>query len=408
MDERSAGLQKEIGQKRLDTHLSPNERGRSYLGVAAPMIGISMNSRASKSLVSILLFALLATAPGPATAANPLDAELVLPSETCRGLFIVPVTFGEGTGTTLDFLLDTGSSWTFLDPGALRGIAGGDGRAGKASFQGVRIGPLELGRLRASVLPMRDLCLAVGREFDGILGFPAFRNVLLTLDYPAEEIRVSSGSLPRPDGREIFRVHGKRPHLKVAIGNRRIKLLVDSGSTSHFQLKASDRLTWSVEPRPATCLVGVGGLVVREGGRLDGAVRFGPLDFENPVVILGGSEGQVGWHVLRHFVLTFDQKNKRMRMQADRTDPVRMAPLVGTGLAYDPRPEGLRVVRVFSDTSAEAAGLREGDLIVAIDGIPVHSRGCVSRSDVGQQQVFLYLRDGIRTEATVETEALVP
>ena len=61
-----------------------------------------------------------------------------------------------------------------------------------------------MGTLRAPVLRLHTLSLAVGRDVDGILGFSAFDDVLLTLDYPAEEIRVSGGRLPRPDGREIF------------------------------------------------------------------------------------------------------------------------------------------------------------------------------------------------------------
>ena len=98
-----------------------------------------------------------------------------------------------------------------------------------------------------------------------------------------------------------------------------------------------------------------------------------------------------------------------MRMLTDRTDPVQMAPLVGTGLAYDPRPEGLRVVRVYPGTSAEAAGFRQGDVIVAIDCTPVHQRGCGQAERVaGRRQVFSYFRDGIRAEATLETEILVP
>ncbi len=353
--------------------------------------------------------ALLIPAQAPAAVANPGHTELVLPSETCRGLFIVPVTFGGEPGTTLDLLLDTGASWTFLDPRAMQKILGGEIRAGKMSFPNARIGPHEFGPLRAYALSMRALNLAVGREFDGILGFPAFRDVLLTLDYPAKEIRVSSGSLPRPDGREIFRVTGKRPHLAITGGSHRFKVLIDSGATGRFGLRPSDVSTWSVEPRPATISVGAQGVEVHHGGRVDGAIQVGPLEFEDPVVILSGGERLVGWQVLRHFVLTFDQNHKRMRMQTDNAGPVRMAPLVRAGLAYNPRPEGLRVVRVFPGTSAEAAGLRVGDLIVAIDGIPVYQQECGEFSVIaGQQQVFSYTRDGVRAEATIETEVLIP
>jgi hypothetical protein len=304
-------------------------------------------------------------------AADAVAAELVLPSETCRGMFIMQVTFGEADGedTTLDLLLDTGSSWTILDPRALRKLA-------RVSPEVARIGPYELGPIKARALPMRDFGLALGRDIDGILGFPDFREVLLTLDYPSGEVRVSSGSLPRPDGREFFRISGRRPHLKLAIGDRRVKFLLDSGFTGRFQLKSPRRLRWSAEPRPATSFLTVHGVGLHEGGRLEGAIRFGPLEFDNPVVILGGGEAQVGWHVLRHFVLTFDQKNNRMRLQSPRTTSVRMGSLIGAGLAYASLPEGLRVAWVFPGSSAEASGLREGDLIVAIDDVPVYPRGC--------------------------------
>jgi len=379
----------------------------AFFGIHGASSGSERPSGASKAL--ILLFVLLIAAQVPAARANPADAEVVLPSEFCRGMFIVPVTFGEGEGTTLDLLLDTGSSWTILDPKALRGLVAAGSRIRKASFKSVRIGPHKIGPLQASVLPMKSISLAVGRELDGILGFPAFRDVLLTLDYPAGELRVSRGSLPRPDGREIFRALGKRPHLEAGIGDRRVKLLLDSGFTGRFEFRRSDFAKWTVVPRPATSHLDVEGVAVLDGGRPEETIRFGPLDFENPVVILGGDR-LAGGQVLRHFVLTFDQKKNRMRMRANHTEPVRMPPLVGAGLGYAPRPEGLEVVAVFPGSAAEAAGLRKGDLVVAIDGVPVHPRGCGdSRSgSAGQRRVFSYIRDDIRAEAEIETEALVP
>ena len=338
-------------------------------------------------------------------------AEEVLPSETCRGLFIVPVTVGEAEGATLDLLFDTGASRTFVDPGALAGLVDPGTRVGKVLFRSARIGGHELGPLRASVHPMKTLSLALGREIDGILGFPAFRDVLLTLDYPAEEMRVASGRLPRPDGREIFSVTGsKRPHLNVEVGGRRLRLLVDSGSAGRFQLKPTDTTVWSVAPRPVGASVLFASVVVKEGGRLGSAIQFGPLRFEEPVVAIWSGTRLAGWHVLRHFVLTFDQKKKRMRMQPNGTAPVRLAPQVGSGLAVRPRAEGLEIMQVFSGTSAESAGLLEGDLIVALDGTPVHERGCrdPGAGPAGRREVVSYLRDGVRSEVEIETELLVP
>ena len=86
----------------------------------------------------------------------------------------MPVTVGEGEGRTLHLLLDTGSSWTFVDPGAMRRVLGRQVRAGKVLFRDARIGGHVLGPLQARVYPMGPLGLTLGRDIAGILGFPAF------------------------------------------------------------------------------------------------------------------------------------------------------------------------------------------------------------------------------------------
>jgi hypothetical protein len=306
-------------------------------------------------LATLLAMALLSS---PATSATE-PAGMVLPSETCRGLFFVPVTFGEGDGATLDLLLDTGASRSYLDAGALRRVPDRAGGGRKVSLEHARIGRFEIGTLQASGLRLRTLGLALGREVDGILGYPAFRDVLLTLDYPAGEIRVSRGRLPRPDGRQVFPYRGfRRPHIDAVVGGRTMKILLDSGATGRFALLPTRNLAWSVEPRPMKTSVGVGHVTVGEGGRLADPIRFGPLTFESPIVTLVGDESFAGWHVLRHFVLTFDQKQKRIRMQPHGADPIRLASWVGMGVGLRPRSEGLEILEVFAGTSAAAAGLR--------------------------------------------------
>ena len=95
-------------------------------------------------------------------------------------------------------------------------------------------------------------------------------------------------------------------------------------------------------------------------------------------------------------------------MQPSDTGPIRLASLVGSGLGVHSRPEGLEIIKVFTGTSAEAAGLREGDLILGINGEPVHEMGCREGELAGQLQVLSYLRGGIEAEAEIETEALIP
>ncbi len=341
----------------------------------------------------------------------PAEAEITLPSDTCRGLFIVPLALGEERNATLNVLLDTGSSGSYLDPRALARVVGDDALSGRADFEHASIGGFELGPLRVRALPLRRLSLALGREIDGILGFPAFRDVLLTLDYPDRAVRVARGRLPEPDGREVMRYRGsKRPFIRLDVGGRRVKALLDSGSTGRFLLPPSNLHSWIKAPREAHAIWRVQGLAIEQGGRLDGTIRVGPLRFENPVVTLSRSEPVIGWHVLRHFALTFDQRRKRVKMSASSAGPVRMPPWTGSGLAYRPRSDGLEVIRVFRGTPAEKSGIRVGDVIVAIDGVPVHERGCSdpAGTPAGRRLLMTYRRAGARADAEVVAGVLVP
>jgi len=55
---------------------------------------------------------------------------------------------------------------------------------------------------------------------DGILGFALFADYLLTLDYPAMQVRLARGDLPAANGADIlaFEIENRVPVIEVAIG----------------------------------------------------------------------------------------------------------------------------------------------------------------------------------------------
>lgn len=356
---------------------------------------------------AFILIALLAYV----TAAAALE-EAVIPSETCRGLWIVPVSFGDGPDETMRLVLDTGAGRTSVDPDAIERVIGRRVAPGKSVrlAHGVA-GPLKIRRIKARVHEMDHLGRALGQPIDGILGFPAFRDLLLTLDYPAGEIRVSRGSLPDPDGRTIFRDVGRtRPHLALEIDGDRLAVLVDSGSTSGLTLREGDALSWAIAPRAVSASVRYEGIRLEKAGRLARDIAFGSLTIETPIVELIEEETRLaGEPILRRFAWTFDQRTRRIRMIPDSSDPILSEPLRGTGLALRPTGAGMEVTHIFPGTPGEAAGVLPGDLIVAVDGTPVHERGCTRMIDPGRDAATLaIIRGAERMDQEVPVGVLVP
>jgi len=63
-----------------------------------------------------------------------------------------------------------------------------------------------------------------------------------------------------------------------------------------------------------------------------------------------------------------------------------------------PRPAGARVVAVTEKSPAAAANVRDGDIILQLDGVPIESDGhlinLVGFTEVGKQVTLLVFRDG--------------
>ena len=307
-------------------------------------------------------------------------SETLITDQMCSGLFFVPLqwTAQDGRQHELLALFDTGASITLIDPDSVERISGKRLEAGtRAILDNVSVAGLNFSTFSPRVRELDHLGQALGRNFDVFLPFQAFDNFLLTLDYEKGQIRVSKGSLPEPDGVEIFSAKGKdsRPWIRTRIGARNRRLLLDSGSNGTISVKPHRSIRWVGESAKIRLSQGLNDLELNEVGRYDGVVRIGPLEFEEPIVGLSDDTELLGFDVLKHFVLTFDQQTRRVRMQA-LSPRVRMESRRGTGALLRPRPNSLEVVRIVPGSPAEDAGLQQGDVVIFVDGIPVNERGC--------------------------------
>jgi len=153
---------------------------------------------------------------------------------------------------------------------------------------------------------------------DGILGFVLFRDYLLTLDYPHQQVSLASGALPHANGNEVmaFRMPDNVPVIELRIGFQKIYATLDSrGMSLSLPEKFARGLQFACDP----VVIGRGRTVSNEfeikGAEFASDIQLGGYTFSKPFVEVNpvfpiANFGSVG---LRHFSVTFDQKNKLVR-----------------------------------------------------------------------------------------------
>jgi hypothetical protein len=155
---------------------------------------------------------------------------------------------------------------------------------------------------------------------DGILGFALFSDYLLTLDYPAMQVRLARGSLPAANGADIlsFEIEHRVPVIEVAIGKWRVKAHIDSGNfVAGFILPEElvEQLPLLSEPVVVGRARSVSNQIEIKQAQLRDTIHIGHFDYPQATIAFPAlSNTNVGFKILREFALTFDQKNKRMKM----------------------------------------------------------------------------------------------
>ena len=183
----------------------------------------------------------------------------------------------------------------------------------------ITIGPAMLGDVHLVVLPRAP------RGVDGLLGLPAFQNLLLTLDYPRAIVRLSRDSLPAANGQTILPLTraGDFWALPVAYAGHPIQTILDTRSTGAFALdpKVKSVLPWTSEPKPIGLAGGAGIPTTQiEAGTLGGDAVVGGYHIRSPEIILHQlpanypSDPRLGAKVLKQFTVSLDQAHARIRL----------------------------------------------------------------------------------------------
>ncbi|MFN2579238.1 MAG: retropepsin-like aspartic protease [Pyrinomonadaceae bacterium] len=280
-------------------------------------------------VIAFLIFVLLLSV-GSVAAQN---ASVAVVPMKFRGLMPVievklngrgPFAFTIDTGAGMQADIDTSvAAQLKLEPNGkvINGDPSGenDRQVNTVSIDTISFGGAEFRNVTAVVRPQR-----ITRDYpdvDGILGFALFTDYLLTLDYPAMQVRLARGALPAVNGADIlgFEIENRIPVIEVAIGRVRVRAHVDSGNfVAGFILP--EELVEQLQLQSPPITVGrarsVSNLIEIKQAQLRDTIHIGRFNYPQPTITFPAlSDTNVGLKVLREFTLTFDQKNRRMKLE---------------------------------------------------------------------------------------------
>lgn len=359
-----------------------------------------------------------------------------LPARVISNFFVVESKLSDGK--TYRFIVDTGSTATLVSPdlakrfamkerhGAprrkiqVRSASGGEIDLESITLRQLNLGDALFEKVPALIFDFTDLSGHLGLPIDGIIGFPVFRDTLLTMDYPGQHLVITSypeiaPPPPAPSPRLAtiaFNNEQGTPLIPIQMGNESFIVLVDSGSDGSLSLNPVGlHPHFANGPRVGTLISSLQGDRRQLTGRLSQDILIGSHTIHNPVVDLTDQLSSVGGELLRHFVVMFDQRRNQVTLVSNTDGPVLMEPRRSTGLSFARSPVYWRVLTVIPDTPAANLPVLAGDLCVRINGELVAQWGYDRYAELvksADKITYTFLTGTKETDIEVPVFELVP
>lgn len=272
--------------------------------------------------------------PVPASIKLPQDG-VTVPMQDLGGRPVVELKIN-GKGP-YRFILDTGATITVISEKLSRELSlsapagmqpvpvGGGAPPAIVAIHEVSVGDAVLEDMIAALAPSG--MLLKGEDAPrGVLTAASFPGYLLTFDYPGKRILIKRGSLEGADLKSIFEYSEDQvlPCVPVRIAGHDTQVHLDTGSPFGLTVpvKFLTELPLGTEPKDAGKVrTGGGGEFAVSIARVEGAIEVGKYKLDAREVRFSDARpgpepatGNIGYEVLRHFVVTLDSKNRRIRL----------------------------------------------------------------------------------------------
>jgi Aspartyl protease len=157
----------------------------------------------------------------------------------------------------------------------------------------------------------------------GLLGFTLFKDYLLTLDYPNQEMRLAAGALTA-DGESTvipFRMPDGVPIAALKVGDQKVEALFDSAGTGmSLPRQLASKLKFFSDPVAFGNVESVSTRFQIMAAKLNSNVRLGHYTFDPPFVEINPAFPLVnfGSCPMHIFSITFDQAHLLLRLQSSQ------------------------------------------------------------------------------------------
>lgn len=312
---------------------------------------------------------------------------------------------------------DTAKALGVVSQGQAAGSGAGEGTVDVGFAQGVsfQIGDLVLRDQTIAILPF-EAAQVEGFPEQGMIGFELFRRFVTQIDYGAKTLTFIDPARfdPRGAGTPVpFVFYSHLPQVKGAFEGLPGVFDIDTGSRVEITLTkpfADANDLKAKHPKGVTAVDGwgVGGRSISYVTR-GKSLMLGQIHITDVVAGLAtqarGSfadpnyQGNVGSGLLKRFAVTFDYNHQLMYLKPLPGPLSDIGTFDRAGLWINGSPKGFKIVALTAAGPAEAAGLKIGEEITAVDGASAPS---ITISDMRMR--LRTLPAGARIALTVEDE----
>ena len=329
-----------------------------------------------------------------------------IPFELATRHVMVKVTINNSR--PLSFVLDTGANVAIVRMPVAKelglqlegSVSTGGAGAGTQAGQRVKDAKWSLVGLNgfsqpvSLALPFEALPRGLGQDADGIIGGEFIKEFVLELDYQAQRLMVHD--------RRSFSYRGKGEALPIhlnanfhpvvnatvtPVGGKPVEVpfVLDIGSGGalilHSPFVASQKLPGEQKTVRAIGMAGAGGKSLGRIGRVS-SLQLGSYKLNDVATTFSqdragafadaSAAGNIGAQIVRRFRMFLDYGRKKMILEPS---PAYDEPFDGptTGLvvrAFGSDYRTFTISEVLEDSPATEAGIREGDVITAVGGVP--------------------------------------